>query len=105
MPNDLKSLAIEYDAALAAGDRPRAIAIFRKIREVLGALSPEQLNYGLSFLKQLLEVFFPATAEAQTLATTFSADEVEALGFGDNAAQLIELITLVFTFIRRIRGA
>ena len=103
MPAELKALSIEYDAAAAAGDRPRMIAIFRRIKEALGSLTQDQILAAIAFLKQILGALFPP-AEPQALVASLSVDEVEAEGIIDNASLWIELITLIFTWVRRLRG-
>lgn len=107
MSSEIKALAIEYQAAQAAGDRPRLIAIMRRLRELLGNLDEGQLYNGIAFLKKILDLLFPPADPSKVSALayeTLSAEEAEAAGLALNPTLWIQLITLLIEAIRRIRG-
>jgi len=105
MPADMKSLAIEYDAALAAGDRPRLIAVFRRIMELVGSLDSEKITQWTAFIKKMLELLPSPPAQSNSLGVvTLSADEATAAGITDNVTTIVELIRLIIEWYRRSRS-
>lgn len=105
MPADMKSLAIEYEAALAAGDRPRLIAVFRRIVELFGSLDAEKISQWTEFIKKMLALLPSPPAGAQTLGVVaLSADEATAAGITSYVMGWVELIRLIIEWYRRSRS-
>jgi hypothetical protein len=106
MPKEMKALAIEYQAALAAGDRVGAGRILRRIRDLLGNLDEGQLYNGIAFLKTILAALFPSEdGEAKALdAQTLSVEEAEALGILDNPQLWVQLFALLMKLFRAARA-
>ena len=105
MSNELRTLAIEYDAALAAGDRPRLIAVFRRIVELIGSVDQEKLGNWIEFIKKLLEWLPAAPTDAHSLGSfALTTEEATAAGLTDNVMLWVQLVQLLIEFFRRARG-
>lgn len=107
MGTSLRALAIEYDAALAAGDRTRALGIFKRIRQLLGNLNADQVQGVIEVLRGLFGELFPDAAnEAQGLAIAFSVEDIDPLNVMEAkaASGWLTLLTLLVRIIRAAKG-
>jgi hypothetical protein len=80
---ELKQLGVEYDAAVSAGDVPRAGRIIRIIFEKIKTLTPEDIRGAINFFKEIIGAFGGPATQPTALETGFSLDQLTQPGVLD----------------------
>jgi hypothetical protein len=106
---EVSAMSEDFYNALAIGDRGRAGGIVKKLIERIGKIDPDNLKGALDLFRKLLDSGMvpnsqPLTAQSESGITALAHDDLLAAGITDNVALWVEFVTLLFEFIRRIRG-